>query len=122
MGKNPVSLKPNRCYDGDEPLSLWNFTQREKICGIKWTDDKQANDAFVYSCRFNQGPDDFIIAAAIGRNEMQLFEKDIVYKPTWTITGLNQGLYTCDVSPKGDMVAFGGADHHIYVIDIGKIV
>jgi len=103
-------------------LALWNFAQREKVCGINWTNNNEPNNAFVYSCGYNKGPDDFIVAAAIGRNELQIFEKDIVYKPTWTITGLKQGLYSCDISPKGDMIAFGGADHHIYLIDIGKIV
>merc|ERR1712196_619917 len=110
------------CYDGDEPLTLWDFNKREKLCGIPWTEDEQMNDAFVYSCGFSRSGDDFIVAAAIGRNEMQLFEKDLVYKPTWTIKGLKHGLYSCDVSPKGDGIAFGGADQHIYILDIGKIV
>ena len=68
-------------------MTLWNFTQREKICGIKWTDNDEPNEAFIYSCAFNKSGDDYIVAAAIGRNELQIFEKDIVYKPTWTITG-----------------------------------
>lgn len=110
------------CSDSEEPLSLWNFAERTKICGIKWTDNDEANDAFVYSCTYNRGPDDYIVAASIGRNELQIFEKDIIYKPTWTITGQRNGIYACDISPKGDTIAFGGADQHIYQIDVGKIV
>jgi len=75
------------CADDEEPLTLWNFAERKKICGVKWTDTDEANEAFVYSCSFNRGVDDYILAASIGKNELQIFEKDIIYKPTWTITG-----------------------------------
>lgn len=110
------------CHESNDPMTLWNLGQREKICGIKWVEGQEANDAFVYSCGFAKGGEDFIYAASVGRNELQLFEKDIVYKPSWTITGLKQGLYTSDISPKCDMIAFGGADNHLYIIDIGKII
>ena len=88
---------------------------------IKWSDRNEANDAFVYSCSFGKS-EDFILACAVGRCELQIFERDIVYKPTWTITGQKRGLYTCDASPKGDIIAFGGADSKIYLLDFGKFI
>jgi len=83
-------------------MTLWNFNQREKLCGISWTGIDEPNEAFVYSCCFAKGKEDFIVASCLGKNEVQVFEKDIVYKPTWTITGLSKGIYTCDIGPNGD--------------------
>jgi len=53
------------------------------------------------------------------RNEIQLFDRDIIYKPSYTLTNFRKGIYTLDWGNKGNMIAFGGGDCKLQLINYG---
>ena len=101
---------------------MWDIRNEKKICNIKWRGIEDDFGASVYSCKFSHYGPDFIIAGAIGLNELQLFEKDIVYSPTWTISGVTKGVIDADISPISDMISFANGENSLNLINVGKLI
>jgi len=59
------------------------------------------------------------VAGVSMRNEIQLFDRDIIYKPSYTLCNFKRGIYTLDWGNKGNMIAFGGGDGKLQLINYG---
>ena len=46
---------------------------------------------------FSHKKEDMILAGSIGVNELQFFERDIIYTPTWTIKNVPEGIFAFDI-------------------------
>ena len=97
--------------------------QRKLFQKLKWETDSIGDYPSIYSCCFAKGKEDFIIAASVGLNELKLFEYDYgCYKSTWKTDGLDKGVFSCDICPGNDMIAFGGADKNVYLCALSSVI
>ena len=69
----------------------------------------------MYACQYSKTGDDQIIVGMAVRNEIRIFDKNITYVPSWSISGFERAIYTLDWGNKGRKVAFGGGSGKVYV-------
>lgn len=64
----------------------------------------------------------FILAAGAYHNEVKLFDASTSDYPILaSIQGLPKSILDSDVSPKSNIVAFGGADGSVQIMKIAKV-
>lgn len=49
------------------------------------------------------------------RNEIRVFDRNITYTPSWSVSGFERAVYTLDWGNKGKKVAFGGGGGKAFV-------
>ena len=89
---------------------------------VKWRGTKSEGNADVYSLSCSKKKEDFFIAGTINTGELQLFERNIIYTPTWTLSGIDGGVTACDISPKDDMLAFATGGKRFHILNIGRVI
>jgi hypothetical protein len=65
---------------------------------------------------------DFFVAGSINVPELQIFEKNIIYSPTWTLSQIEGGVTSCDISLRDDKVAFTTGGKRLNILNVGKII
>lgn len=78
--------------------------------------------AGVYCCKFSHYGMDYIAAGSINTRELQIFEKDIVYMPSWTVENVPKGVSDLGVSPLGDMICLANGASGLTILNVGKII
>lgn len=78
--------------------------------------------AGVYSAKFSHYGQDYIAASTMTTSELQIFEKDLVYMPSWTISDIPQGVTDLDISPIGDLICFANGANGLDLINVGRII
>lgn len=78
--------------------------------------------AGVYSAKFSHYGMDCIVAGSVNTKELQVFERDIVYMPSWTISDVPKGVTDLDISPIGDMICFANGEDGLNIVNVGKII
>ena len=101
---------------------MWDSTRRLKALDIKWKGTESDDNADVFALCYSRRKDDFFIAGSIASGELQVFEKNIIYTPTWTAGGVTGGVTSCDLSPKDDRLAFTTGKKGVHILNIGKII
>jgi WD40 repeat protein len=101
---------------------LWDIQTREKVNSIKWRGTKSDENADVYSLCYSKRKEDFFVAGSINTGELQLFEKNIIYNPTWTLSDIDGGVTSLDLSPRDDMLAFSTGNKRFHILNIGRVI
>jgi hypothetical protein len=65
---------------------------------------------------------EYMIAGSVSTRELQLFERDIVFMPSWTLSEIPKGVTDLDISPTGDMICFANGTDGLDVLNVGRIV
>ena len=89
---------------------------------VKWKGPESDENADIFSLCSSRKKDDFFIAGSIASGELQVFEKNVVYTPTWTAGEVMGGVTSCDLSPKDDRLAFTTGSKGVHILTIGKII
>lgn len=108
-------------HNANPCLSIWDATRRQKALDVKWKGTESDENADVYALTYSRRKDDFFVAGSIASGELQIFEKNIIYTPTWTAEGIHGGVTSCDLSPKDDRLAFT-TKKGVHILNIGKII
>lgn len=106
-----------------DSLELWDYGTRKKICNVEIDPEKKVgsdfmvkvDNAYVYTCQYSKTGDDQIIAGMAIRKEIRIFDRNITYVPSWSISAFERAIYTLDWGNKGRKVAFGGGAGKAYV-------
>jgi WD40 repeat protein len=106
----------------DPSLSLWDLQTRERITGVKWRGTKNDENADVYSLTYSKKKEDFFVAGSINAGELQLFERNTIYEPTWTLSEIEGGVTCLDLSPRDDMLAFSTGNKRFHILNIGRVI
>lgn len=72
-------------------------------------------NAYIYACQYSKLGEDQVITGMAVRNEIRIFDRNIMYVPTWSISGFDRAIYTLDWGNKGKKIAFGGGAGKAYV-------
>jgi hypothetical protein len=60
------------------------------------------------------------LAGAAVRNDIQIFSRNITYKPSWTINNFSRAIYSIDWGNRGGYMALGGGDSKCYILESTK--
>lgn len=88
------------------------------ICPVEWREGQQ-DSIGIYSCKYSTSGTDCIIAAGIQTPELQVFEKDQAYYPSWTISEIPKGVTDLDINSTGTAIAFSTGNKGLNVLNIG---
>jgi WD40 repeat protein len=69
----------------------------------------------VYAAQFSKTGEDQIIAGMAVRNEIRIWDRNITYLPSWSVSKFDRAVYTLDWGNKGKKVAFGGGSGKAFV-------
>lgn len=65
---------------------------------------------------------DFILAAGAHHNEVKIFDANSpTYNMMASVNGLPRSILDTDISPKTNMIAFGGADGSVKIMKLAEV-
>ena len=115
----------------EDQLEMWDFASGKRIEIVSWNSKLYGHGdqepCLLYAAQFSKGTPAgeeprFIAAGGSGRNEAKVFDHLRGNEVVGTITGLRGAVFATDFSPVGNedghMVAFGGSDASLRVVDI----
>ena len=88
-------------WRSDEQLELWDMRKMMKrVEVIKWVefDENIINNqkSFIYTCQFQKGKGNYIVAGSTGNNEIRIFDVNKNFECVDGIKGLDQGVFSID--------------------------
>lgn len=101
---------------------MWDTVKRSKLADVKWRGLDSELNADVYSLCCSKKKEDFFVAGSITTGELEVFEKNNIYTPTWTVSDVHGGILSLDLSPRDDRLAFTTGDKRVHILNIGKII
>lgn len=124
-----IDIKANKVMTGSyrthDVIEIYDRRKLEKETTVPWNKEGDDVTGRVYSCKFNRDPffqHKFILAAGAHHNEVKMFDASTPeYKLMTAIKGLPRSILDTDVSPKTNMIAFGGADGSVKVMKLAAV-
>lgn len=121
-----IDIKANKVMTGSyrtqDVIEIFDRRKLDKEATIPWNKSGEEVSGRVYSCKFNRNPifqHKFILAAGAYHNEVKMFDSSTPdYSILTSIKGLPRSILDTDISPKSNMIAFGGADGSVKVMKI----
>lgn len=104
----------------DKQVQLWDFRSERLLENIPWRVGRSLSQpCMVYAAQFSRTAGSTMIAAGGGgANEAKLFDRTRGGAVCGVIAGLSRACYSIDFSGGGSMLAVGGGDGSIRVLDI----
>lgn len=109
-------------YSNEDQMKIWDLRTMEMITRLDWDNGAPCPTAYVYAAQFSKRSDDMIVAGSSGKNEVKIYDKGIVYRPSQTIAGLEKGVFSVDVSENGSLLAFGCSNGDLFTFNIGQMI
>eukprot|EP00753_Platysulcus_tardus_P004272 PLAT12526.5.p2 GENE.PLAT12526.5~~PLAT12526.5.p2 ORF type:complete len:422 (+),score=231.27 PLAT12526.5:1739-3004(+) len=104
----------------DEALELWDFGTGKRMEVIDWHGSRLRREpCLLYAADFSNNNDAaFFAAGGSGSNEAKVFDRSAGNALIGTVAGMSRAVFSVDFSPDSSMLAVGGGDASIRLLNI----
>lgn len=100
-------------WRSEDQLELWDIKMMKRVQVIKWLEFNENilnhQKSFVYTCQFQKGKGNYIVAGSTGNNEIRLFDSKKNFECVDGVKDLGQGVYSLDWGNCPETKEFGYA-------------
>jgi COMPASS component SWD3 len=105
----------------ENQIQIWDLRTYKLLETVKWGKENK-NSTYVYTAQFSKGNKNNLFSVGGSNNNIfTIFDNSKEFKiPVMTTNFMNKACYAIDFSNNGNMVAYGGGDGIVKVLNIGK--